>query len=164
MTETGQALAVATTSITIGVLCLRLCLYFGLKYLWNIMNLIQYAIFMQMWLIAIPPTARIFMRELKALALLEFIPYSWLSGGDGNGDYGWSEEALVTEEVGIGRFGKNSIVSGFGSMLVIGIVLAIVILLAFILRVIAIYSTKLLKLFALIKAKLQYNSVLRFVL
>ena len=68
------------TSITIGVLCVQVCLYMGLKYLWNIMNLIQFLIFMQMWLFSLPGTARIFLQELKNLALLEFIPYEWLQG------------------------------------------------------------------------------------
>ena len=78
LVEMGNAVAAATTGITITVLLAQVCLYFGLKYLWNIMNLIQFLIFMQMWLLSMPGVARIFMQELKALALLEFIPYAWL--------------------------------------------------------------------------------------
>ena len=40
LVEIGEVVAVATTSITVTVLLIQVCLYFGLKYLWNIMNLI----------------------------------------------------------------------------------------------------------------------------
>lgn len=56
------------------ILLLQVFLAMGLKYLWNIMNLLQFLIYMQMWLISLPPTTRIILRELKTLALLEFIP------------------------------------------------------------------------------------------
>ena len=45
----SEAVAAAATGITIGMLSAQMCLYFGLKYLWNIMNLMQFVIFMQMW-------------------------------------------------------------------------------------------------------------------
>ena len=156
----SKAVAAAATTITITMLCAQVCLYFGLKYLWNIMNLIQFVIFMQMWLVGLPPTARIFMRELKALALLEFIPYQWLSGDDAQSD----KSSAVSEEIGIDRFGTNSLVNGLGSMLIIAMVIGIVILLAIFLRLIAIYSSLIMKLFVMIKTKLQYNSILRYVL
>ena len=38
--EIGSTVAAATTTITIGVIIAQACLYFGLKYLWNIMNLV----------------------------------------------------------------------------------------------------------------------------
>ena len=50
-----------STSITIFMFSIQACLYMGLKYLWNIMNLIQFLIFMQMWLVSLPSTARIFL-------------------------------------------------------------------------------------------------------
>ena len=42
----SSSVATATTTITIGILILQVCLHFGLKYLWNIMNLVQFLIFM----------------------------------------------------------------------------------------------------------------------
>ena len=45
--------------LSVGILVLQLFLAMGLKYLWVIMNLLQFLIFMQMWLIALPPTTRI---------------------------------------------------------------------------------------------------------
>ena len=80
MEQMGTAVAACITSITIIILLAQVCLHFGLKYLWNTMNLVQFLIFMQLWLFRLPERARIFLTELKALALLEFIPYEWLSG------------------------------------------------------------------------------------
>lgn len=59
---------------SIGLVILQIFMAIGLKYLWNIMNLLQFLIFMQMWVISIPPTTRIVLSELQNLALLEFIP------------------------------------------------------------------------------------------
>ena len=67
-------------SVTVGVLILQAFLYLGLKYLWNLMNLLQFLIFMQMWLVSLPGKARVFLFELKNLALLEFIPYDLIFG------------------------------------------------------------------------------------
>ena len=66
--------------ITVGVLILQCFLYLGIKYLWNFMNLLQFLIFLQMWLITLPPKSSVFLREIKVLALLEFIPPEWLIG------------------------------------------------------------------------------------
>ena len=47
---------------------------FGLKYLWNIMNLLQFLIYMQMWMIKLPPITQTFLQELKSIAFMDFIP------------------------------------------------------------------------------------------
>ena len=75
---------------------------------------------MQMWLLRLPHLAEVFLAELKNLALLEFIPYEWLSGGKDNETSGEDSTAL-NEETGIERFGSNTLVSGLGSMLVLAI-------------------------------------------
>ena len=156
----GEKVAAAVTGITISVLLMQVCLYFGLKYLWNIMNLIQFLIFMQMWLMRMPAHSRIFMRELKALALLEFIPYAWLSEEEPE----TVSSYYVSEEIGIDRFGTNNLVQGLGSMLVIGMALVIVILIALAMRLLATYSSRIMTIYLSIKTKMQYNSLLRFVL
>ena len=68
------------------------------------------------------------------------------------------------EETGIERFGSNSLVDGLGSMLVIGICIAIVILLTLVLRLIASRSERVMKLYIMIKTKMMYNALLRYVL
>ena len=59
---------------SLGLIILQVFLAIGLKYLWNIMNLLQFLIFMQMWQIVLPPMTKIILAELKNIALLEFIP------------------------------------------------------------------------------------------
>ncbi len=62
------------SGVSVGLLILNLFLAMGLKYLWNLMNLLQFLIFMQMWQIKLPDFSRIILKELKSLAFLEFIP------------------------------------------------------------------------------------------
>ena len=45
-----------------------------MKYLWNMVNLLQFVVFMRIWQILIPPKADIFLEQLKSLALFEFLP------------------------------------------------------------------------------------------
>ena len=47
----------------------------GLKYLWNIMNLLQFLIFMLMWQVDLPRFTYVCLSELKSLALLEFLDF-----------------------------------------------------------------------------------------
>ena len=62
------------SGLSIGLLVLNLFLAMGLKYLWNLMNLLQFLIFMQMWQVKLPDFTRIIFKELKSLAFLEFLP------------------------------------------------------------------------------------------
>ena len=113
---------------------------------------------MQMWLVTLPGKARIFLRELKNLALLEFIPYNYLFGIE------TEEKSAASEEHGIERFGTNHIVSAMGAMSVIGSALAGLVVLLFILWFLSKRFTSINKLYLMLKRKLQYSAVLRFVL
>ena len=61
-------------AFSIGNLILNLFLAVGLKYLWNMVNLLQFTVFMRQWQIIIPPEADLFIKSLKTLALFEFLP------------------------------------------------------------------------------------------
>ena len=61
------------TTFSIGNLVLNSFLAFGLKYLWNMVTLLQFMIFMREWLVSLPDEANIFLKELRSLALLEFL-------------------------------------------------------------------------------------------
>ena len=63
--------------LTIGLIVLNLFLAMALKYLWNAMNILQFLIFMREWQIYLPAKAATFIKELRNLALLEFIPLGW---------------------------------------------------------------------------------------
>ena len=53
--------------------------YVGLKYLWNMVNLLQFEVFMILWQVRIPYKAEAFLKYIKLLALMEFIPSKWLT-------------------------------------------------------------------------------------
>ena len=71
---------------------------------------------------------------------------------------------MVREEIGIDRFGTNSLVDGMGSFLVIGIGIGVILLILIVLRLLALASTHFMKLFLWIKRKMEYSMLLRFVL
>ena len=60
--EFSVTMAATMATVTVGMLIVQAFLYLGLKYLWNLMNLLQFLIFMQMWLVSLPGKARIFLR------------------------------------------------------------------------------------------------------
>ena len=51
-----------------------LVLGYGLKYFWNIINVLQFFIFMQRWQIILPLLAQTLLSSLKMLVLFEFVP------------------------------------------------------------------------------------------
>ena len=114
-----------------------------------------------MWLIALPNTTRVFLRELKQLALCEFIPFEWLKQGDMTEEI---ETEKAVEEIGIDRFGSNSLVDGMGAFLVIGIAIGAVLLVLVLMRLLAIASARVMKCFNLLRAKMEYGVLLRFIL
>ena len=60
-------------------LILNCFLYVGLKYLWNMVNLLQFEVFILLWQVSIPYKAEAFLKYIKLLALMEFIPSEWLT-------------------------------------------------------------------------------------
>ena len=66
--------------------------------------------------------------------------------------------------MGIERFGKNSLVGGLGSMLVIGLAILVLVILLVIMRLIASRSRLVMTLFIKLKRSMMYSSVLRYIL
>ena len=58
---------------------MNLVLGFGLKYLWNMVNLLQFVVFMRIWFILIPVKTDVFLQALKSLALFEFLSTDQIS-------------------------------------------------------------------------------------
>ena len=46
----------------------------GLKYLWKLVNLLQFTVFMSEWQLSYPNNSIAFLKYLKNLALMEFLP------------------------------------------------------------------------------------------
>ena len=59
--------------------CGNLALAYGLKYLWNMVNLFQFLVFFQNWKINIHPKSKIVLEQFKKLAFFEFIDTSWFT-------------------------------------------------------------------------------------
>jgi len=59
----------ATTNLVVNIV-----FSFGLRYLWNLVNLLQFLVFMQQWTMLYPANALAFLKYIKSIALLEFIP------------------------------------------------------------------------------------------
>jgi len=60
-------------TLALGNLILNLVLGFGMKYLWNMVNLLQFVVYMRAWLILLPIKTDVFLGALKSLALFEFL-------------------------------------------------------------------------------------------
>ena len=114
-----------------------------------------------MWLVALPNKARVFLAELKQLAFCEFIPYEWLKSGDFDE---MIESKVIVTEIGIDRFGSNSLVDGMGSFLVIGIAIGVVLLVLLLMRLLAMSSSRIMKWFNMLRHKMEYGVPLRFIL
>ena len=64
----------STSTFSLVTLLVCFALGYGLKFLWNSVNIIQFMIFMVLWSFSLPLIAMKFILSLKMLALFEFIP------------------------------------------------------------------------------------------
>ena len=64
-------------------LVLNLAMAFALKYLWNMVNILQFLVFIVNWQFNYPNNGEIFLRKVRYLVFMEFIPYEaaidWIS-------------------------------------------------------------------------------------
>ena len=57
----------------------NLLMAYGLKYLWNMVNLFQFLVFIENWRINISPEAKIFLTQFRKLAFFEFVDTTWFT-------------------------------------------------------------------------------------
>lgn len=69
-----EVLDSSITSASYANLALNLALSYGLKYLWNAINLLQMAVFFPMWKLNYSENAKAFLEYSKMIALMEFLP------------------------------------------------------------------------------------------
>ena len=103
-------------------LILNCILYVGLKYLWNMVNLLQFEVFMILWQIRIPYKAEAFLKYIKLLALMEFIPSQWFidSISETLGISCQENDQICDDEEekqGIEKLGTSNIIENMGIML-----------------------------------------------
>ena len=53
----------------------NIVLAYGLKYLWNVINLLQMAVFFPQWKLSFSDNAKSFLKFAKMIALMEFLPF-----------------------------------------------------------------------------------------
>ena len=139
------------------------------------MNLLQFLIFMQQWQTSLPYTTSIFLRELKNIALYEFIPMesikSWirdLFGIEDNCSGGChtasSEEDTLNFDSGIDRVGSNSLIDNMGAMLGLGIVIILLLIVLGLLLLCVKRSPRAKRIYTALSKKLFYNTFMRYVL
>ena len=120
-------------------LVLNCFLYVGLKYLWNMVNLLQFEVFMLLWQIQIPYKAEAFLKYLKLLALMEFIPSEWLTDAMSElfgiqceeGDETCEDDIDESDRKGLSKLGSTNIVSNMGIMLLFLLIIVIFVILLF---------------------------------
>ena len=69
----------AANSITTGNIVINILLGSSLKFLWGMINTLQFIVFFTEWNVIIPPNADMAIETLRVIALGEFIPYHWLT-------------------------------------------------------------------------------------
>ena len=169
--ETAKTVADSVATFSWGLVALQVVLAFGLKHLWNIMNLLQFLCFMIMWQIRLPHTSRIIITELKSLAFMEFIPTEWFKqnirsslGIEESPVTQCSEEDAICEESGSARLGSTDLVDNMGAMLLVAVALVLALVLLVVLGLLCRKSEKGKKCYLEIKKNLLYNSILRYML
>ena len=60
---------------------LQFFLAYGLKYLWGIVSIMQFAVFLPMWTVNYPALVLAFLKAVKVIAFNEFLPTDWLTDG-----------------------------------------------------------------------------------
>ena len=90
------------------------------------------------------------------MALLEFLPYHWLIEVE--------EKVPGSEETGIDRLGSNSLIDGFGAILIICPLIAALFALLLVFRVLSGCFSILMRFYQYLKKRMLYNALLRFIL
>ena len=138
--------SIATTNFVVNII-----LSFGLKYLWNFVNLLQFLVFIPKWRINIPQNALVILQQLKSIALMEFIPTKQITGGIS----GW---------FGMDPDDDNNLFNSMGLMLVIAIAILVLIIALFVASYFVLTSYRAYKTFRGVCEKIFYNTFLRYMI
>ena len=141
----------ASQLVALGNGVLNVVLGTSLKFLWSMLNTLQFIVFFTEWNVQVPANAEIAIKTFRSIALGEFIPFHWLTDP--------IKEAMKSSE---DEDEKANVFSNMGVMLLIGLVLLLIILPVFLAAKFC--GSKLKGYIEKFKKKLMWNSVLRFVL
>jgi hypothetical protein len=138
-------------TIAIVNLVVNIVLSFGLKYLWNFVNLLQFLVFIPKWKINIPMNALAVLSQLKSIALMEFIPTKEITG-------------KVSGWLGMDPSDESNIMNSMGLMLLIAGIIFLVIVALVIVSCFVQNSYRAYKTYQGVKESIFYNTFLRYML
>ena len=161
--ELGDSLINGFAAFSIGNLVLNVFLSIGIKHLWKMVTLLQFVVFMRAWQVLLPAQADTFLKSLKSLALLEFLPTEnldkWLMDLFGikyETEDGF-ENTDATEE-------HPSLFNQLSVFIIAGFVILIFVLILICLRVCIKLSSKVNKVYQSLKNKLFYQTFINFLM
>ena len=163
----------------------QLAMSYSLKYLWNTVNILQFAVFMSQWQLSLPNNGRSFLKLLKNLALMEFIPtdkmVDFVSSTLGLESESDCEDCVndtatfdtrrLQEEVeqtvnnsAMNNLGSNNLVRNLGIMLVVALAIVLILLVLQIMKCLVHRYHWIKKLHQTIHDKIFYNLFIRYIL
>ena len=154
-------------AVSISTWIMNIFLAAGLKYLWNMVNLLQFAVFMRIWQVRIPSETDIFLKTLKTLALFEFLPTDQIDdkliewfGGDEASDC--EETSSDSEECK--NIEEESIFDQLAVVIIAAFVIFLLCFVLIILRLLLLVCPKVKRCFDGLKRKLFFGTFLRYLL
>lgn len=136
---------------------MNLFLAAGLKYMWNMVTLLQFVIFMRLWKVDMPVKTKTVLKSVKTLALFEFLPTEKLT----DKIQSWFDIDQLSD------FDKKESETLFEKMFVfilMGAAIIFAVCLLVVLRACIKCSTKAHKVYTFLKNKLFYSTFIRYIL
>ena len=115
----AESIESSMEAFSIGNLILSLTLAFGLKYLWKMVSLLQFVVYMRIWLTNVPVKADIFIDSLRSMAFFEFLPQEEI----GNAIMDWlgiETDCKKTDSC------KNTIFAQFSVVIIVAVLILLV--------------------------------------
>ena len=126
--------------------------------MWNLINILQFLVFMQKWRVSIPYKTLIWLQTLKAIALFEFVPKKWFTDSI-SGLLGFEVSQKGDEHGSLDLEGhtdadlsqKTNIVENMGMMLMLAVVLIFVMVLLGLARFVIFSDYRIFRLYQTVK-------------
>ena len=152
--------------ITVSQLVLNLFVGAGLKYMWKVINVLQFIVFYQIWQINFPPKASIFVETLKNLAFFEFLQ-EWAKQMleqkaeecNSSDDYFCRTFQLKT---GDERLGLRNFLENAGVMVLGAVILGVAVISTVVLLTLSFASKSVKILYLKVKQAIFWNSFIRY--
>jgi hypothetical protein len=150
-----QQLAAAAESgmntIALVNLIVNIVLSFGLKYLWNFVNLLQFLVFIPRWKLNIPANALAILGQLKSIALMEFIPTKAIT-------------STVSGWLGMDPDDDSNIMNNMGLMLIVGVGIMVTVVALGVVSCLVQTNYRAYKTYREIRQSIFYNTFLRYII